>query len=68
MVLAGIVGLLRACRLPRLYDRIFDAPGMERATQDRFLILVDGGDDFDPSRVYDLLERFRPLRIAEVPA
>lgn len=69
MVLAGIVGLLRACRLPRLYDRIFDAPGMERATQDRFLILVDGGDDgFDPGRVYDLLERFRPLRIAEVPA
>jgi hypothetical protein len=41
---------------------------MERATQDRFLILVDGGDDgFDPGRVHELLERFRPLRIAEVP-
>jgi hypothetical protein len=69
MVLAGTLALLRACRMPLLYHPIFDAPGIERASRDRFLICVDVCDpNFEPERLRRLLRVHNPVRIDEVPA
>ncbi|MBY6264835.1 DUF3341 domain-containing protein [Azospirillum sp. 412522] len=69
ILLIGFLAFCRVCRLPRLYDPIFDAPGFEHASQDRFLIWIaerEGHDD------HDLLRRLLPegegVRIDEVPA
>jgi hypothetical protein len=69
MVLAGAVALLWACRMPLLYHPIFEAPGIERASQDRFLICVDASDpNFESERLRRLLRVHNPVRIDEVPA
>lgn len=68
ILLAGFLAFCKFCRLPRLYDPIFDAPGFEQASQDRFLIWIAerGRDD------RELLQRLLPegdgVRIDEVPA
>jgi hypothetical protein len=38
--LCGVVALLRSCGLPSLYHPLFEIPGFERATQDRFFLLA----------------------------
>ena len=43
--LAGVIGLLRSCRLPRLHDALFEIPGFERATQDRYFLLAASETD-----------------------
>ncbi|WP_448206946.1 DUF3341 domain-containing protein [Azospirillum sp. sgz302134] len=67
MILAGIVAFGWSCRLPRLYDPIFDAPGMERASQDRFLIRVEARDGTGDRELLHRLLAGTPARIAEVP-
>lgn len=68
-ILVGIGALFAACRLPRLYDPVFAAPGIERASQDRFLLKVAAGDPrFDRAALPTLLASYRPLRVAEIPA
>src|SRR4051812_10751157 len=68
-VLAGTAALLALCRLPRLYDPVFDMPGMERATQDRYLIHIDANDRyFDRDRLYRRFGRYRQVTVADVPA
>ncbi|WP_448192566.1 DUF3341 domain-containing protein [Azospirillum sp. sgz301742] len=50
MIVVGTLAFLWSCRLPRLYDPVFDVPGMERASQDRFLVRIavrDGIGDRD---------------------
>ncbi|KAA0589136.1 hypothetical protein J2848_005113 [Azospirillum lipoferum] len=69
ILLAGFLAFCKFCRLPRLYDPIFDAAGFEQASQDRFLIWIaerEGREDGE------LLQRLLPngegVRIDEVPA
>jgi hypothetical protein len=38
--LAGLITLFVTCGLPRLHDPLFAVDGFERATQDRFILLV----------------------------
>ena len=38
--LCGVIAFLRSCGLPRLHHPLFEIPGFERATQDRFFLLV----------------------------
>jgi hypothetical protein len=38
--LAGFIGLLLKCGLPRLHHPLFDLNGFERATQDRFMLAL----------------------------
>lgn len=38
--LTGFVGLLLQTGLPSLHHRLFDIPGFERATQDRFMLAL----------------------------
>lgn len=38
--LGGVIAFLRSCRLPRLHDALFEIPGFERATQDRYFLVA----------------------------
>ncbi|MGC2200301.1 MAG: DUF3341 domain-containing protein [Stellaceae bacterium] len=68
-IAAGFFGLLAACRLPHLYDPIFEAPEFERASVDRFLLWVGARDpSFEPHRIRRILERYGAERVSEVPA
>ena len=44
---SGVAALLWSCGLPRLHHPLFEVPGFERATQDRFFLLAasEQGDE-----------------------
>lgn len=66
-VLAGVLGLLWLCGLPRLDHPIFNASGIERATQDRFFLCVKTDDPkFDANEVSALFARLKPETCEEV--
>jgi hypothetical protein len=46
--LTGVITFLWSCRLPRLHHPLFEIPGFERATQDRFFLLAEAkaGDEW----------------------
>jgi len=68
-ILATLGGMLALNRLPRLHHPIFDAPGFERVTVDRFFLAIELRDPrFDQQRTPALLERLGARSIAEVPA
>lgn len=68
-VFAGLIGMLAASRLPRLYHPIFQAPSFERASRDRFVICVEATDPiFDPADLRETFGRLGAERIEEVPA
>ncbi|WP_437573078.1 DUF3341 domain-containing protein [Sorangium sp. So ce887] len=52
--LAGFVVMLFLARLPELWSPLFDVPGFERATIDRFWIGIDARD---PALISPLAER-----------
>ena len=60
--IAGFGAMLLACRLPRLHHSVFAAIGFERASQDRFFLLVRGPDESEQS----LREGLRALGAASV--
>ncbi len=49
-VAAGLLGLLWASRLPKLYHPLFEANSFARASRDRFLICVEARDPHLRSR------------------
>jgi hypothetical protein len=68
-ITAGFIGLLGACRLPRLYHPIFAAEEFERASRDRFLLCVEARDPgFEPHLIRRVFERSGAERVAEVAA
>jgi hypothetical protein len=59
-------GVFIICGLPRLYHPLFDVPGFERATHDRYFLAVGSRDPrFDASLTRGDLERLGPLRVAD---
>lgn len=69
MLLVGTLAFFALCRLPRLYDPVFETAAMERASQDRFLIGVDLREaSIDRERLERALAPFDGVRIEEVPA
>lgn len=62
--LVGFVALLRACGLPRLHHTLFAMPQFERASQDRFLLLVAPKDGVDALRA--ILETAGAALVSEV--
>lgn len=67
--LAGLVTLLVLCGLPRLNHPLFDWDAIERATDDRYFLLMAAPDrEEDSNRLRAVLSGFRPLRIRETPA
>jgi hypothetical protein len=64
----ALLALLRGCRLPRLWQPIFEVEGFERATLDRFFIGVAASDPcFDAEHTPELLEELGALRVQPVP-
>lgn len=64
----AVVALIVLCGLPQPYHPVFNAPGFERASQDRFFLCIEAADPrFDAAVVRRLLEEFSPLNISEVP-
>lgn len=67
VVYIGFVAFLAYCRLPQLYHPIFDAPGFERASQDRTFLCVETCDPhFDSVSLAALFRQHRAERVAEV--
>jgi len=60
----GFIALLVTCGLPRLHHPLFQMPQFERASQDRFLLLVVPKDEPGPLR--DLLEASGARLVAEL--
>jgi Protein of unknown function (DUF3341) len=65
---ASFLVMLFALRLPRLHHPIFNAPGFERASQDRFFLAVECEDPlFDAETTRRFFEGLRPNSVRAVP-
>ena len=64
--LSGFVAFLWYCRLPRLYDPLFDTTGIARATQDRFfLVAAQNEEEERTASLRETLSRAGALRVVE---
>ena len=60
-------GMLTLNRLPKPYHSIFNTPGFERATQDRFFLAVEADDHlYDSTTTREFLQGLNPLNVSEV--
>jgi hypothetical protein len=65
----GVIGLLIVNRLPRLHHPMFSMAGFERASVDRFFLLVERSDpQFDAEKIRQLFSRTKAQSITEVRA
>jgi len=54
-------------RLPKPYHPIFNTPGFERATQDRFFLAIESTDPlYETDKVRNFLQNLHPLSVNEV--
>lgn len=66
--LFGVAAMLLGNRLPRLHHPLFAVPAFERASSDRFFLVLRAADDhFDLQQSREFLETLAPLAISEVP-
>lgn len=55
--------------LPKPYHSIFNTPGFNRASQDRFFLAIESGDpQFDSDKTRQFLAEMAPLSVHEVEA
>jgi hypothetical protein len=65
--LSAVVGMLVLNGLPLHYHPVFNVPGFERATQDRFFLCIEADDPlFDRQATRQFLERQTPAAVSEV--
>ncbi len=65
--LATIIGLFAMCKFPLPYHSIFNTPGFERASNDRYFLCVESTDPkFDAKAVRHLLEGTGAEAVSEV--
>lgn len=63
----AVIGMLALNGLPRPHHPIFDAPGFERATDDRFFLCIEATDPkYDSRLTREFLESTHPDKISEV--
>jgi hypothetical protein len=64
---ATLLALLFLLRLPRLYHPVFAVPGFERASEDRFFLLISSSDPlFETERSTAFLASLSPVLVREV--
>lgn len=67
--ISAIVGMLALNHLPEPHHPVFNAPGFERASTDRFFLCIEARDPkFDASTTRQFLEGFKPKSVQEVAA
>jgi hypothetical protein len=65
--LCGVIAFLRSCGLPRLHHPLFEIPGFERATQDRFFLLAAAEQNDEAARdLRDVLQAAGAVTVTEV--
>ena len=62
--LTGVIAFLRSCRLPRLHDALFEIPGFERATQDRYILVA--ASEADPNDLRTVLTEAGAVAVTEL--
>lgn len=66
-VSAAVFGMLLLNRLPRLHHPVFSAPNMERASLDRFFLIIFGHDeDFHIEKTEDFLRSLSPVSVSVI--
>lgn len=64
--IAGFAGLLVLCGLPRVNHPLFDWDAIERATNDRYFLLVDAPSEIsEGERLRSVLAHARAIRVRE---
>jgi ActD protein len=59
----AFLGVLVLGKLVKLWDPLFEIPGFDRATVDRFWLRINAAEEpLDPSRLEAELEHLKPLR------
>jgi hypothetical protein len=67
--LSGVLAFLWSCGLPRLHHPLFEVPGFERATRDRFFLLAGSGDTIEAMlNLRHLLEEAGAVVVTELRA
>lgn len=65
--IGAVFGMLMYNKLPRPHHPVFGVPNFDRATQDRFFLLVEANDPaYDEAEVKKLLESTQPLAVNAV--
>ena len=65
---SGVLGLFALSGLPQPYHPVFNVPQFERATRDRFFLVIEATDpQFDRAATQAFLATTSPLSIEEVP-
>lgn len=63
----AVIAMLALNRLPQPYHPVFNVPGFERATVDRYFLLIEAEDPrFDPAATRDFLRRLGPEEVHDV--
>jgi len=67
--LSAVFGMLALNGLPMPYHPVFNVPQFDRASKDRFFLVIFSSDkNFDALRTRQFLESLNPISIAEVPS
>ena len=67
--LSAVFGMLALNGLPMPYHPVFNVPQFDRASKDRFFLVIFSSDkNYDASRTREFLESLNPISIAEVPS
>lgn len=67
--LSAVFGMLALNGLPMPYHPVFNVPQFDRASKDRFFIVIFSSDKkYEPARTRQFLEGLNPLSVAEVPS
>lgn len=65
---SAVVGMFGLNGLPRPHHPVFDAPGFDRATRDKFFLCIEAEDEgFDARLAKEVLLATKPDSIQEVP-